>query len=125
MSKKVSLTTRVLATLKGGDESKINKFESKLLKYFAKQKEIRQNKIESLNDKCEDANDRLQEAIVTVDLEKIKIEGGVSYIPSYVSKIQTIIDEIDSYQMEIQDNLDEIEKINLLEDSIYGVEDVK
>ena len=122
--KKVSLAERILKTIKGGDEAKLIKFETKIEKYLNNQKKERVDAIDLLNDKIEDANEKLQELILNDSkiIEAIKFEGGVNYVPEYIKKISNQLEFID----ELQEKLDklnlEIERLDLIESTIFEEE---
>ena len=120
--KRVTLTSRVLGVIKGGDEGKLTKFEGKLEKFINKQKKERADAIETLNDKIEDAKEKLKEIVENVNTERIKTEGGIDYVPTYVKAIINQNQVIKNYENSIEDLLEEIAEFDDVEDAIYNYE---
>lgn len=118
--KKVSLADRIMAFLKGGDASKLTRFEGKLEKYLKEQNSARDRKIEDLQDKKTDLEESLTEAVNTVDLDSIaKTETLSKTVVSYVERINEIIFEIELVEADIA--LQEADKTRLakVEIAIY------
>lgn len=121
MSKK-TLTEKVLAFLKGGDEAKLTRFENKLEKYFDKQIKTRQDNISSLQDKLVDATEELDETVLNVDLDKVnKTESAEDYCSVYVRAVKEKQDVINNLNAEIEILEEEIETLNTLKEIIENV----
>lgn len=120
--KKQTLASRVLAFLKGGDEAKLSRFESKLDKYFTKQIAMRKDKIETLEEKVVDATEELNETVVNVDVDRINsTEGAESYVVTYVQRVQEKQEVVDDLKAQIEDLKAEIAKFESLHDTVYSV----
>lgn len=121
--KKQSLTDRVLAFLKGGDQAKLSRFESKLEKYFKKQIAMREEDISNLKEKIADATEELNETVVNVDLEKINsTDQAEDYVVTYIRNIQ----DREAVVAELQEAIDslkaEIKALQKTQDTVYSVE---
>lgn len=120
--KKQTLASRVLAFLKGGDEAKLSRFESKLDKYFTKQIAMRKDAIETLEEKVVDATEELNETVVNVDVDRINsTEGAESYVVTYVQRVQEKQEVVDGLKAQIEDLKAEIAKFESLQDTVYSV----
>ena len=120
--KKQTLASRVLAFLKGGDEAKLSRFESKLDKYFTKQIAMRKDKIETLEEKVVDATEELNETVVNIDVDRINsTEGAESYVVTYVQRVQEKQEVVDDLKAQIEDLKAEIAKFESLHDTVYSV----
>jgi cell division protein FtsB len=121
--KKSTLVNRIMGFLKGGDEAKVTRFETKLGKYFSKQIAMRNEKIENLKDKIVDQEEAMNDSVVNIDLEKInQTDGAESYCSSYVSKISQHVSNIEAYQAEIDVYKAEIARLEKVEATVYGEE---
>lgn len=120
--KKQTLASRVLAFLKGGDEAKLSRFESKLDKYFTRQIAMRKDEIETLEEKVVDATEELNETVVNVDVDRINsTEGAESYVVTYVERVQEKQEVVDGLKAQIEDLKAEIAKFESLQDTVYSV----
>lgn len=119
MSRKVSLKERVIAELKGGDDAKLVKFESKLEKYYEKKIKSLRDLIETIDDKIDDENEKLQNIIISPDMDELKTEGGAHYCPIYFSKVQDQMDVISRLEAQKDNHLAEIDKLNKIYETIY------
>ena len=107
---KKSLATRVLAFLKGGDEAKLVRFESKLDKYFKKQISMREDEIETLTEKIVDVTERLNEVVLNVNLDRVNAtEGAEGYCPTYVTGVQRQMKVIEELKEQIEAKQAEID----------------
>lgn len=114
--KKVTFLERVKAVLKGGDDAKLARFQSKLEKYFEKQIKARKEQIETLQDKIVDAIETLSDTIESVNLESIATtESTEAYCKTYVQKVQSAL----SFQTNIE------EQIETLEEEIAELENLR
>ena len=121
--KKSTLVIRIMGFLKGGDEAKVTRFETKLGKYFSKQIAMRNEKIESLKDKIVDQEEAMTDSVVNIDLERInQTDGAESYCSSYVSRISEHVTKIEAYQAEIDVCKAEIARFEKVEATVYGEE---
>ena len=123
--KRQTLVSRALNFLKGGDEAKLDRFESKLGKYFKEQINIREREIEKLSDKLEDLTEILKETIPNVDLDKIsKSESLEAYIPTYVALLDQRFRAVEDIQDKIDIQQAEIDRYNAIEALIYAEDEV-
>lgn len=121
--KKVTLVTRAIAFLKGGDEAKLTRFESKLEKYFKSQIDICNKEIEILNDKLTDAKEELSDYIPNIDIDRIgKADGLESYVKDYVGGLNNLQNVIQELENKIESKKDEIERFNTLQGLVYSEE---
>lgn len=120
--KKQTLASRVVAFLKGGDEAKLARFESKLEKYFKKQITMRQDSIENLEEKIKDAKEEQDEAVVNVDLNKINsTDDAESYVVGYLRGVQAKEAVVESLQEQIDELKKEIEALEKTQETVYSV----
>ena len=123
MSKK-TLAQRVLVFLKGGDEAKLQRFESKLEKYFSKQISQRKDFIETLQEKIIDAKERLNDVILSVDINKVNaVEGAEGYCPVYVQTVQNQLNVIKELEFQIEAIQEEIDSLDEVQEAINNVPD--
>lgn len=121
MSKR-SLASKVLAYLKGGDEAKLVRFESKLEKFFKKQIEMRKENITNLEEKIADAKEHLNEMILSVDLGKVNsTDSAEGYVPDYVETLQAQQEVITDLEFEITTLKEEITSLENLKNTIDAV----
>ena len=121
--KQTTFVQKVTAFLKGGDEAKLARFDSKLRKYFQKQISMRNDKIENLQDKIVDSKEVLSEVILGVDIDKINsTDGAESYCVSYVRKVQEGNEAIESFEDQVLDLKEEVADLEKLVTLIYGEE---
>ncbi len=100
---KKSFTSRVIELFKGSDESKIDRFHKRELKYLNDQVRLRENDISDLKEKKADILEEYNEAIYNVDMDAIKTtESSKSYVESYT-------DNLFLFQVRIKDLEDSIE----------------
>lgn len=124
--KKQTLSSRVLAFLKGGDEAKLARFEGKLDNYFQKQVKMKTDAIATLQDKILDATEELNDTVLSVDVDRInKVEGAENYCSVYVRGVKAKLDVVDSFNAEIKELEEQIETLNKLQGVIYSVEETK
>lgn len=122
--KKVSLVSRALVFLKGGDEAKLIRFESKLEKYFIKQIALRKEQISNLQDKIADAYEAVDEAVVTVAADRIKdTDTAEAYCKTYVQAVESKIDAVEVLESQIEAVEKEIAKLEKIQARIYNVEE--
>jgi hypothetical protein len=123
MKKSQTLATRALAFLKGGDEAKLSRFESKLGKYFVAQIAIRTAEIEKLTEKLDDLKEVIDEAIPNVNLDKIsQSETLEAYIPQYVALLNVRLEEAEALEAQIEVQQAEVTRLNKIQTLIYGEE---
>lgn len=85
---KLSFIERVMAKLSGGDESKIGRFQKRLVKELDDQVSIRTKSIEDNNDKISDIEEEMSDSLLELNLEKIKTtESTKSYVKDFI-KVQ-------------------------------------
>lgn len=121
--KKQTLSTRVLAFLKGGDEAKVSKFEAKLSKEYAAQIKAKEEAIAKLEERIEDAEEVLNETILNVDVTCINnTDSAESYVVIYMRKVRTKRNVIKEYQNDIADIQTEIDELKADQEAVYGVE---
>lgn len=102
---------RVIEFFQGGEEGKIKRFQTKALQFWKDQIDLSEREISDSKEKINDLKEQLQEAALSVDLEKIKEVGNIpSYIESYTSKLNTIQVQIDSEEVKISQSKKNIEK---------------
>jgi TolA-binding protein len=113
-----SFAAKVIEFLKGGEEAKMARFESKLSKYVAKQISMRTDDIETLRDKVADANEVLEETILGVDLEQVnKTDVVENYVPKYVDKViaaRQVVEALEDKIEELQEEIKELEEVKTL-----------
>lgn len=120
MTKK-TLVERIMAILKGGDEAKLARFESKLGKYFDKQIAMRREEIETLKDKISDAEEALNDTIVNVSVESINSTDSVEgYCRTYVTSVDNKLKVIEDLEERIKAREEEITRLEKLRDRIYA-----
>jgi len=123
--KKVSLVSRALAFVQGGDEAKLTRFESKLQKFFRKQKAMREEQITNLREKIADAYETVNETVVSVAADRIKdTDSAESYCTVYVKAVEAKLDAVEALQSQIDTLEAEIAKFDKIEAAIYSVETV-
>lgn len=121
--KKVSLVSRALAFVQGGDEAKLTRFESKLQKFFRKQKSMREEQITNLREKIADAYETVNETVVSVAADRIKdTDSAEFYCATYVKSVEAKLDAVDALQTQIDTLEAEIAKFDKIEAAIYSVE---
>ena len=118
--KKVTFLERVKAVLKGGDDAKLARFQSKLEKYFEKQIKARKEQIETLQDKIVDAAETLSDTIESVNLESIATtESTEAYCKTYVQKVQSALVNKNNIKDEIISLKEEINELETLKNTIF------
>ena len=121
--KKQTLSTRVLAFLKGGDEAKVSKFEAKLSKEYAAQIKAKEEAIAKLEERIEDAEEVLNETILNVDVTRINnTDSAESYVAIYMRNVRNKRNVIKEYQNDIADIQTEIDELKADQEAVYGVE---
>lgn len=120
--KKQTLASRVLAFLKGGDEAKLARFESKLEKYFKKQVDMRNEAISNLEEKIADATEELNETVVNVNPESINsTDQAENYVVTYLRGVQAKEAVIASLQEKIDTLKAEIASLEKTQNTVYSV----
>lgn len=120
--KKQTLASRVLAFLKGGDEAKVARFESKLEKYFKKQVTMREESISNLEEKIADAKEELNETVVNVDVNRINsTDEAESYVVVYLRAVQAKEAVVADFQEQIDTLKKEIEALDKTQSTVYSV----
>ena|SRR6478609_9238667 len=120
--KKLTLVERALVFLKGGDESKLARFESKLGKYFKKQVAMREEAISNLEEKITDATDDLNETVVNVDLDSINsTDSAEGYVVTYLRKVQAKQAIVAGLKEQIETLQAEIDALVATEETVYSV----
>lgn len=120
---KRTLAQKVLALIKGGDESKLIRFESKLDKQLNKQIDIRKDSIESLEEKIEDAKEALNDTILSVNFDKIQSSDNVeSYCKEYIQNILAKQDIIEDFEIQLENEKHAIERLSKVKQAIDSVE---
>jgi menaquinone-dependent protoporphyrinogen IX oxidase len=112
---------KVLARLTGGDEAKVTRFQTKVVKSLTTQVNIRKAEIEDLKEKVADQQEKYEDVLVTIDLDAIKTTEGVDgYIPRYVSSLSSVKKQIKSYNDQIAAKEAEIEGFEALVADLKG-----
>ena len=84
MSKSNNWVSSVLAMFSNGDEAKLEKFHGNVIKDNNQQIKLRTDEIEENNDKMSDLAEESNEAILNVDLDRIKTtESRKGYVNTY------------------------------------------
>lgn len=110
---KIGLVQRILALVKGGDEAKLVRFETKLGKYLAKQVAMRKEAIEGLKDKIVDAQDKLNEDSLNIQLDRINSSDNIeAYVVDYVRNVKRDISLVKELEAQIASLEEEIEAFN-------------
>lgn len=123
---KQTLKDRVVAFLKGGDESKLSRFEAKLGKYLDKQISMRKESIETLKEKITDAKEVMGEAVINVDTSRIgNTDSTESYVSSYVKNISEKLSVVEQFEADIKAQEEEIARFEKLREVIYPTESVQ
>ena len=92
-----SFVKRVLALVKGGDESKVVRFQQKAVKFCKNQIKKQNDVLEKLKDKREDVQESYDDALVAVDMKSIATaEGTNQYIPHYLETLSTFNAQLDN-----------------------------
>lgn len=117
--KKATFVEKVLTFLKGGDEAKIAKFQKGTVKYLKKQIVELKDDSAQLRDKIEDAKEELNEAVLNIDLDRIKTtEEREAYTRDYIVSLDDKFEKIEYLEDGIEENDDLIavreEQIKLL-----------
>jgi prefoldin subunit 5 len=121
--KKQTLASRVLAFLKGGDEAKVARFESKLEKYFKKQIAMREESISNLEEKIADAKEELNETVVNVDVNRINsTDEAEGYVVVYLRSVQAKEAVVNGLQEQIDTLKEEIKALEKTQETVYSVE---
>jgi hypothetical protein len=93
---------KVLARLTGGDEAKVTRFQTKVVKSLTSQVNIRKAEIDDLTEKVADQEEKYQDVLVTVNVDAIKTTEGIDdYIPRYVSTLSSVKKQIKLYNDQI------------------------
>lgn len=99
--------------LKGGDDAKLLRFDTKLRKFLAKQQDARKDEIENLTEKLSDAKDSLNDTVLSVELDRIQNADAVeSYCRDYTQKVLKSLDEIDELTEKIKTKQEEIARFD-------------
>ena len=110
--KKVTLTERLLAVLKGGTDAKFTRFEAKLEKKINKDIATRKDAIASLKEKQDDANEALNDAVLNVEPSSIETsEGAEAYTITYLRNVRAkrnVVKELQNQIDAIQEEIDEL-----------------
>jgi predicted nucleic acid-binding Zn-ribbon protein len=115
MANETSFLSRVLAKLTGGDSAKIERFQSKCVKIWKGQINIRNNEVDDLNEKKADLTEKFEDVATSVDLDAIKTtEGLESYIPNYTKKLTAVKKELKSIDEQIAEKEAEIAEFEAL-----------
>ena len=118
---KLTFAQKVMAFLKGGDEAKIARFETKLTKFYSKQIAMRKDQIETFQDKKKDAQESLTDGITSVDLDKIQNTDSLeAYVKEYHNKIQRLSDEVNEFDEKIDNLQEEIKKLEATQTLIFN-----
>ena len=124
--KKNTWLQRITAVLKGGDDAKLVRFQTKLEKYFDKQIKQREDSIETLRDKITDASDNLNDVIESVNLDRIATtEGAESYCKEYTQKVQQAAQTEKNLLDQIEVLEEEITALQELQATIFGEVETK
>lgn len=117
---KLTFLERLIAHLKGGDESKLARFDSKLRKYFSKQISIRQDQIEKLREKISDADEELGDAVLQVDPSNIGTTDSTdSYVSKYVRNVSEKLTKTEDLEQQIKDVEEEVVRLEKMRTIIY------
>lgn len=117
---KLSFVERAMAFLKGGDEAKLARLETKTGKYFKEQHSIRDRKIDKLREQIEDAQEAFNEAVPNIDLSAIATSDGLDrYIPEYVAGLDRKLAAITELEDQIETLEAEKARLTQIESAIY------
>jgi predicted nucleic acid-binding Zn-ribbon protein len=123
MTTQRTFVQKVLAIIKGGDEAKLIRFESRFNSHVEKQINIRKDEIKDLEDKLVDSKQDLDDAIVSVDFSEIQdTESTKRYCSEYLQSLLRKQDSITSLQDQIADKKEEIVRFESVVKAIADVD---
>lgn len=116
-----TLVERILITIKGGDEAKLQRFETKVGKFIDTCIRKSNEKIDSLNDKITDAKETLKDGILNVTPEKIQSTDSVeAYVVSYLKDIEAKMDSVEKLHTQIEEERQRIERWKEIQVTLYA-----
>lgn len=102
---KKSFVERIMEHLKGGEKSKLGKFQKGTVKYLDTQVRLIQERIEKNEDLVEEKLEELGDYILEVSFDKIaKTELRSDYIKNYVQGYDDRMDVVEGLKEEIEDD---------------------
>lgn len=111
----MTIAERILATIKGTDEGKVERFLTRTRKWINQQVSANNRAIEDLNDKLEDLKNEQADALVTVSKDNLASLASVkAYIPTYVQGIAAFNRNIADVNAKIDDLKDQNSKYEAL-----------
>lgn len=116
-NKSQSFVERVISLIKGGDETKIRRFHSKVVKFLEKQIAACKADNDNLSEKIADAQEQLDDTLVSVKMDDIKTtDDANAHVEPYIRKVQSCLDAISALEEEQEDNNEQIAKFqNILD----------
>lgn len=117
---KRTLVERVIAFLKGGDEAKLSRFDSKLSKYLDKQILMRKESIETLREKVIDANESVNDFILQVDTQSLNHTDSIDrYVVTYIKEVSAKLVIVEGLEADIKVQEEEIARFEKMGRLIY------
>lgn len=105
----LNFVQRVLAKLTGGDEAKVTRFQSKVVKSLKAQVTLRKTEIDDYKEKLVDLDEKYADTLLDVDLESIKTtEAAEAYAQKYINKCNEVKKEIKDVKSKIKKSEEEI-----------------
>lgn len=119
--KQSTFVQRIMAIVKGGDEAKLVRFESKLSKYFDKQVKMREEAIEDVREQILDAQEALRDAVDSVDMDQLATkESSDAYCVSYINSVAKANERIEELNFQIKDLQEEIKQLQDTKSIIFN-----
>lgn len=107
-----SFVERVIDAMKGGDEGKLAKFHSRLVKSLSDQTRLRMNEIDDLTEQEEELMEEFNDAVVSIDLGNISTrEKSKAHVGEYIEKLASKLSSVEDIRVEIKDKRAEIARL--------------
>lgn len=104
MSEKKNFIERVMAKLTGGDQAKVERFQSRVVRFCTKQISIRTDEIAALKDNLTDLDEKMEDTVTSVNFDKIKSAESIdSYVGEYIKSIDAVHAEVEAINTKISD----------------------
>ena len=104
---------KVMEFITGGDEAKVKKMHTKTIKFCKTQIGVNEREIENLNDLIEDAVDAKNEAVLNIDVDRIKDTNTINaYIPNFLNSLTHADSNIDELNDQIEEKEEQIKLYN-------------
>jgi len=117
---KMTWVAKIKAALKGGDDAKLSRMNTRVDKYLKKQQDSRKDSISELREKLEDKQEEMTAFVNTVDFDKLSSDSVDAHATSYVKGVVARLQEIEQIETEIKSIEEDMAFLKKAEQTIYA-----